>query len=472
MPRYTVQAPDGRTVTLEGDAPPTDQDLDEIFASLGPGDASGGVQRAVDAGLAPMSSHGPTPKSVTTRAAEWLPTVMGAGYGMASKVPVVGTGLAFLGGAGGEGYRQAIEGGRRLMGYAPEGDLPDSFWGQVQAMGKEGAIQAGSEGVGRGIGKMLGVAGSSLYRKLLKPSLAARLLPKAEQTVQTGLEYGINPFSPKSLARVEPEISRLGQEVEQIIANHPGGTAGPYPRSPLPVAQRVTKTAQKFAAPGADPADRAAAALPAQQFLDDLTTVTTTKVPTGAIDAAGRPITQNVTTKKLGMMTGKDILEARRAAGRSAGANSFGTATRSAETEARKELYHELGNELGDMYGGQVRGRMGLESRLIDLKDAATMAAERARNAGVGISTLRHGVPAAIGLGTLGSGQDPAKAVGYWMLAEMASNPRILARTALMMHGAGGRAGQGVLAQLPRGFWQLARSSNAPSPDPELYEGP
>ena len=36
MPRYQVTAPDGRTVTLEGDAPPTDADLDGIFASLPP----------------------------------------------------------------------------------------------------------------------------------------------------------------------------------------------------------------------------------------------------------------------------------------------------------------------------------------------------------------------------------------------------------------------------------------------------
>lgn len=34
MPRYKVQAPDGRTVTLEGDTPPTEADLDQVFASI------------------------------------------------------------------------------------------------------------------------------------------------------------------------------------------------------------------------------------------------------------------------------------------------------------------------------------------------------------------------------------------------------------------------------------------------------
>lgn len=34
MPQYAVQSPDGRTVTLEGDSPPSESDLDEIFSSL------------------------------------------------------------------------------------------------------------------------------------------------------------------------------------------------------------------------------------------------------------------------------------------------------------------------------------------------------------------------------------------------------------------------------------------------------
>jgi hypothetical protein len=36
MPVYVVTAPDGRKVKLKGDTPPTEQDLDEVFASLPP----------------------------------------------------------------------------------------------------------------------------------------------------------------------------------------------------------------------------------------------------------------------------------------------------------------------------------------------------------------------------------------------------------------------------------------------------
>jgi hypothetical protein len=35
MPQYTVRAPDGRAVTLTGDAPPNEADLDEIFSQVG-----------------------------------------------------------------------------------------------------------------------------------------------------------------------------------------------------------------------------------------------------------------------------------------------------------------------------------------------------------------------------------------------------------------------------------------------------
>lgn len=34
MPRYTIEAPDGRQVTIEGDSEPTEQDLEEIFSSI------------------------------------------------------------------------------------------------------------------------------------------------------------------------------------------------------------------------------------------------------------------------------------------------------------------------------------------------------------------------------------------------------------------------------------------------------
>lgn len=47
MPRYQIQAPDGRTVTVEGDRPPTQEDAQKIFAQL-PASAEVGRRRALD----------------------------------------------------------------------------------------------------------------------------------------------------------------------------------------------------------------------------------------------------------------------------------------------------------------------------------------------------------------------------------------------------------------------------------------
>ena len=61
MPRYQVTAPDGRTVTLEGDAPPTDADLDGIFASLPPPEKKDPAAMFRDQ-LATAGSFGHTPQ--------------------------------------------------------------------------------------------------------------------------------------------------------------------------------------------------------------------------------------------------------------------------------------------------------------------------------------------------------------------------------------------------------------------------
>ena len=423
-------------------------------------------QAAIEAAARKLSGGGSpiTEKSLASRASEWLPTAMGAGYSLAGKLPVAGAALSFLGGASGEGYRQAIEGGRRLMGGKPQGSLPNTMRGQFEAMGREGAIQAGSDVIGRGIGAGLTKAGGALYRKLLKPSLSAHLLPKAAQTAETGIEYGINPFAPKSLGRVEPEIARIGSEVEGMVGAPSNQFAGVSPgkfSDPRTIAARVQRVAKNFEAPGADPLDRAAAARVPQQFLDDLTTTTVNQVPLGPglVDAAGRPLMKTVESKSTKLLNPKDILEARRATGRSAGGNAFGV-TRTAETEARKELYGQLGEELGNQVPA-VRPQMKLESRLIDLKDAATAASERARNQG--LFALRHAAPAALGLSSYGTNQDPGKAAQYWLMAELASNPRILARTALTMARSSKPGAQAALSAVPRGFWQLARSSQPPT---------
>jgi hypothetical protein len=62
MPRYTVQAPDGRKVTLEGPEPPTEADLDEVFAALPPVPAAGKEPEAAVPASAPAAGASAIPE--------------------------------------------------------------------------------------------------------------------------------------------------------------------------------------------------------------------------------------------------------------------------------------------------------------------------------------------------------------------------------------------------------------------------
>lgn len=86
MPRYQVTAPDGRTVVLEGDSPPTDADLDGIFASL--------PAKAVETpAAAPAPAGGSKLASMGTGA---LSVLGGLVSGAAKEAPLVATRAASL----------------------------------------------------------------------------------------------------------------------------------------------------------------------------------------------------------------------------------------------------------------------------------------------------------------------------------------------------------------------------------------
>lgn len=59
MPIYTVQAPDGRTVRLEGETPPTEADLDQVFAGLPAAPQQPAAQRT-EADLARQAGFDPS----------------------------------------------------------------------------------------------------------------------------------------------------------------------------------------------------------------------------------------------------------------------------------------------------------------------------------------------------------------------------------------------------------------------------
>lgn len=162
MPQYAVtDRATGKSYDMpwDGQQPPTDADVDAYLAKQGG-------------------------KSWTDTAVEALPSVMGGAYGLASKVPVVGTALAGLGGAAGEGYRQTIDALRGNWSGVPESALD-----RIKAMVAAGAEQAGYEGGGRAVGRGLQMAGQKLYTSAIKPS--ASVLSDMAGAMKRGVSEGI-----------------------------------------------------------------------------------------------------------------------------------------------------------------------------------------------------------------------------------------------------------------------------------------
>lgn len=421
MPKFEIQAPDGRTLEIEGPQAPSEQELNQIFQSLP------GTKPPVD------------PRDTIDKAMDWLPTAAGTLGGVlggtAGTIFGVGVGAvpgaiggATTLGAGGEAIRRIVHNVRH--GITPETTGMSELKGVALGGLEQGAYEATGQAIGAGLTKGAKVA----YRKLLRPSISERLAERAPEIVDTGIATRTNPFSAKSVGRLEPQIEKLNTEVEGIIGQHLQPPTMPV--DPRVVSSRLGGVAEKFAGAGADPADRAAIAGVKKGFLKDQTIQvphhTTSQVPTGFYDPSGnmimRPHTTTTMVDQLKPMTGTDLLKARRSTGASAGSTSFGI-TRGAETEARKELYHELGQEIRTQYP-RTSPLMDTERRLIDLKDAAIKANDREANAG--IFALRKLLPVGTGVATFYGGGDTSQAAKGALLTAAMTNPRILTEMVLM----------------------------------------
>ena len=135
MPTYKVTDPNtGRTLRLTGDSPPTEGELEEIFASVGTESPKGTLQK--------IGEFAATSKA--------LPIAGGIVGGIAGTLggPAGSVGGAALGGAGGESYRQLLARGMGLP-------VPETSLEAAKDIGVEGGIQGVSEGVGRGVGQGL-----------------------------------------------------------------------------------------------------------------------------------------------------------------------------------------------------------------------------------------------------------------------------------------------------------------------------
>lgn len=183
MPTYTVHDPtSGKSVTLTGDSPPTEAELNEVFAHVNNGASA---QAPVKPQSAPGSTFsekiGNAYAALKTPIANALPTVGGIVGGAVGGVPG-----AAMGGAAGEGYRGLLEHASEIPGAIA--DVAHNLIAQPAATVKGfaqgaagGTVDAAKEAAGQAAGQVIGngmVAGASKLSGWLMNRATTRVTEK------------------------------------------------------------------------------------------------------------------------------------------------------------------------------------------------------------------------------------------------------------------------------------------------------
>ncbi len=411
MPQYTVTDPrSGKRVVLTGDSPPTEQELEEIFAKVnGPANESALAKLT---GLAKGDAKITGPMSAIDSLLSYLPmiggatggiiggaggTAFGAGFG---GVPGAVGGAAF-GGATGEAMRQN---GRRILGGTRT--VPDTAGGAAKDIGTEAAMQAIYELGGEGISRGLSSGANAVYRGYLKPSLAKQSVGKADQIVKTALDEAL-PITKAGQGQAARVMSDLRQQVDQILASTPG-TVDLHQ-----VAEKVRAFAKaKYFKPGTPSADYEAALAVA----DSLDKHPALGLPPGAQPSRVSVDLQTANQTKRGLDT-------------SIGESNFGMergATKTTQKYARREM--RQGIEAQAPAVGPLNAR---EGRLIDAAKTIARAVGRESNKSplIGVNTLAS---AAFGAEEYKRTGNPYMSAVWALGARGALTPAVMSRAAIV----------------------------------------
>lgn len=236
MPVFTItDSKTGRSMDVRGESAPTQAEAEALF------------------------SQQPTPRkrTWTDTAVDLLPAAGGtlggivggiggtvAGFGVGG-VPGAMGGAALGGGAG--------EAARQLVNRARGAEAPATPAEAAGDIALQGGINGVLEGVGQAVGPVLTKGAQSVYRGYLKPSLAAKNLPKADQIVKTAIDEAL-PVTKGGLQQAGRVISELNAEADRILQ------ASPADVDIHSIADKLRTWAQRtYSRPGRAPADLEAA---------------------------------------------------------------------------------------------------------------------------------------------------------------------------------------------------------------------
>jgi hypothetical protein len=221
MPEYTVRdSHSGRTVTLRGDSPPTETELEEIFSSL-PQQAA--AKAATPA--APPRTWGQAVNDALPAVGGAVGGIIGAGLG---GIPASAGGAA-IGGAAGKGFQGFFSHAAEIPGALK--DIASNIYngyGDATVEGfKQGMVEGGKSALGRGAvegatdmaggaaGKyLIAPAARGLIKTAYRPTLEAlKINPNIAQDI---LDKGIG-LSKKGLAKAEGLTSSAKQYAESLV---------------------------------------------------------------------------------------------------------------------------------------------------------------------------------------------------------------------------------------------------------------
>lgn len=200
MARFQVTSPDGRIVTLEGDTPPTDADLDEVFSSL-PTKLSeekpsrfGTLAGSFAVGGAPGFGVTPGSEEVLPMVGQALGTPFGFGGSVAGEVV-------------GDVARQGI---KKIRGEKTD------FQGVLPRAAETATI----EGMMRGAGKIAKPLAGRLMNSILKP--ATKQLVKGKNLGLEAAEAGISGTKKGMFGQAQSMVDVGESELQNLIKTTPG----------------------------------------------------------------------------------------------------------------------------------------------------------------------------------------------------------------------------------------------------------
>lgn len=219
METYKVKSPTGKIITIRGEGPPSETDLDEIFSSIEPAIyKKGGIYEQFGP-RPPMIDPMPSPMGGIVETAANQPGVSLRVAGQAAGGLFGGPFGGIAGALGGEAIRQGIG---RMYGVQ-DVDFPvvakqfgqtatDAMFGEL--LGYAGGF--GAEQLARRFGPQMKSAGIRLARNIIRPT--GRLARRGEQISETALKEGVlSTNKARMMEKIKSKISSIDEEVTKLI---------------------------------------------------------------------------------------------------------------------------------------------------------------------------------------------------------------------------------------------------------------